>query len=667
MISRAALRLADGSVEECSGEQPGCRAGSVELKDVNDAVWVRVVPAADLDQDWPASVRLDLRGRALALTLSPDAEAAYSTGFAYFNELAAGGRPDESRRPPENVDYPPASWGDPGARASPWPYPVWLDDASRLPPMTVGLLAEANGSYVVAVAISSGGLTGYLWPGPELRLYAGARAGPLEGYVMAYHRSSDPYDAIEGAFRAASRAIGLRLRKSKARPEFSRRLGWCSWNAFLSRVTEADVLGTVKGLLARGVPIRWALIDDGWESLEVISGRRALASFDADRSKFPGGLKEAFSGLSAMGVSGGLWTTINGYWGGLSEGLARRYGAERLHDGSLFLRLDEEALRAFYRDYLGWAREQGASLVKVDNQVWLHLAYRGLAPSATAASLVERALQDSAGEQGLELLMCMSMVPEAYSNFSRAAVSRVSNDYIPFWKAGAKLHIIYSAYASTFFSSLVWPDFDMFMSYDQHALAYAVTAALSGGPIYITDRDPSRTNVGLLRRLTLPSGELATVDEPGVVTRGLLLRDPYNEGLPLKIASESSGDIVIGVINVSKAGAPAEAEVSVLDARRPRPLGSYAYYMSVSGSFGLSDGRVRVRLGELEAEVVTFADVSSGRGVIGIKELLVPPAGVSVRGEAGKVVVRARTDGTLLYYSGGLKEVKVREGEEVEV
>ncbi|MGC9113269.1 Sip1-related alpha-galactosidase [Acidilobus sp.] len=643
--------------EACEGAEGRFRCPSAEVEVIDDggSLLVRLTQRRGLDSSWPLELGLQLKlRRGLALTNDPAPESAYAVGFRYYNQLGAGAAPS-AERPPDDVEYPPREFR--GGRPAPWLYPIWIKGEGSIPPLTAGLLAVEGGRWLSIVAISSGQLTGYLGPGPRLSVYLGSPAASASGHVLAYATSDDPYEAVARAWARASGRARVRLRSQKPRPPFSRRLGWCSWNAFLGNVTEAGVKATVSSLLARGVRLGWALVDDGWESLEG----RSLREFSADSSKFPGGLRGLAEELKSMGLRVGLWTTINGYWGSLSEGLAGRYHRVKVRDGH-FVR--PSSTIEFYEDYLGWMASQGVSLVKVDNQVWLHDGYVDV-PSAEAAGYIEDALQSAASRRGLELLMCMALVPEAYSNFSEAAVARASVDYIPFWRAGAKLHIMFSAYAGTFLSPVLYPDYDMFMSYDQGALAYAVAAAVSGGPVYITDRFPDRTNVDVLRRLTLPDGTLAVADEPGLVTRDVLLRDPYNEDALLKIASTASGVPVVGAFNVTRRGSRVREALMPSYLPRPPAAERLAYYKSVMGEAGVISGPegVDLELGELEAELVTLSPVVNGVAVIGIAELLVPPAGVTVEGNK----VRARAPGTLIYYDGALREVKVGEGDVVEL
>jgi len=254
------------------------------------------------------------------------------------------------------------------------------------------------------------------------------------------------------------------------------------------------------------------------------------------------------------------------------------------------------------------------------------------------------------------------MAPEGYSNYFYSNVMRVSKDYVPFWKADAKLHTLLSVYSSLLFSYLAYPDYDMWMSYDPHAKIHAVARVFSGGPIYITDRHPEKTDVELLKMLVLPDGEVIRVDEPGLLTRDILFIDPYNEKALLKIASRSRHTYVVALINVNREGIEIEDEISLEDMPYRVEDKSYVYYMVFSGKWGFATpkDRVKVSLKELDAEVVVFSPIKSGKSVIGLKEFILPPYPVKVIEAEDKLAVKPRTSGTLIYIENStLHQVKI--------
>jgi len=314
-------------------------------------------------------------------------------------------------------------------------------------------------------------------------------------------------------------------------------------------------------------------------------------------------------------------------------------------------------------------REQGFSFVKTDNQWYPRFAYRDFESIGRASANLELALQLSASRYGMWILNSMSMTPECYSNLVLSNVTRVSLDYIPLWKAAAKLHTLWNVYNSLFFSQLTYPDYDMWMSYDPCAELYAIAAVFSGGPIYITDRDPERTNAELLRKIVLPSGEIVRVDEPGRPTRDILFRDPYNEPVALKISSSVKGVPVVAVLNVYKGSRDVRSVLRLEDL--PIPLhGTYAYYAVLHGIGGiLREGdELEITVSECRGEVVVLAPITNGVAVIGLAEFLLPPYPIEVTRFKDRLYVRSTVEGTLVIFRRDrFERLKVSAEETIEV
>lgn len=80
-----------------------------------------------------------------------------------------------------------------------------------------------------------------------------------------------------------------------------------------------------------------------------------------------------------------------------------------------------------------------------------------------------------------------------------------------------------------FLAPIVQPDWDMFHSVHPDALLHATARAISGGPVYVSDK-PGRHSPALLRRLVLPDGLVLRGEEPGRPSRDCLLKDVQRDG-----------------------------------------------------------------------------------------------------------------------------------------
>ena len=623
--------------------------------------------------EYPVSISLNPAGQPqglLALTLLSLASPFMGKAFGYYNYVAQGKAP-RSEPPPDKPEYPGkvnyiGRWErDP---VDCWTYPTFPRSIDEVPPYTVFLLAKLDDAYEAYLALSAGQLTGFIGPGLRLVAYTGRLSQSVRGWPLAIGIGKDPYEAVENAVKLASTVAPIKHRRSKAKPLFMNGLGWCSWNALLTDdLSHENVVRIVKGLRDRGIPVRWVIVDDGWQELR----NGSLNNIKPNSSKFPRGFKALVDDLKALGVNDvGLWFTINMYWRGTTEGFLNMLGAEGFRTTMGYVPRPnlEDAFR-LYDAWLKVLKGEGFSFVKVDNQWAVHRLYWGFANDAEASRAIELALQLAAASNGIDILNCMDMAPGNYSNYALSNAMRISLDYIPMWRADAKLHTLWSAYNSLLYSHFAYPDYDMWMTYDPSARLIAVTRVFSGGPVYITDREPEKTNVELIKWITLSDGEVVRVDEPAVPTRDILFRDPYNEAVLLKLASTVNGYPAVAFMNINRDGIRISEEFKL--ANLPMRLnGQYAYYKVLSGEWGVvkAEDSIKVELGELEAEIVVLAPLIGGKAVLGIAEKVLPPYPISSTSINGRLIVKARDHGTLLYVKDGrLNRMPVKAGEAVEI
>ncbi|MEM2058109.1 MAG: Sip1-related alpha-galactosidase [Thermoproteota archaeon] len=635
----------------------------------------------DLSHRFPLEIGLvvDKPCNVLALTTHKDSAKHYSNAFGYYNQTAIGKEPI-SPRPPDEPEHPPELGyieHEDNVRGYPcWTYPVFLKGFEDTPCYSVFLLADYGGKYLALLTLTDK-TTAYVWPGLKLKVFSGKASKRIEqSIIVSLALDKDPYRAVEDCVNAASSRVAFKPRSVKKKPIIMDKIGWCSYNALLTEdLSHENIVKIVGGLIGRGLRLGWVLIDDGWQD-EVSRGgwpRRFLARLSANK-RFPDNIGGVVKSLKGLGVgSVGLWHTVNIHWSGFEEEALRELGGgffSKFVEGYVPPPTMEEAFK-LYRRFFSWLRDSGLDFVKIDNQWVIHALYNGFSMVGEAAGNVELAMQAAAYANGLDVLNCMCMAPENYSNFLLSNAMRISIDYIPFWRADAKLHTLFSAYNALLFSHIAYPDYDMFMTYDPCAKIHAVARVFSGGPIYITDRETEKTDTDLLKRFVLPDGRVVRVDRPALPTRDVLFRDPYNEPVLLKMASETNGSISIAAFNVSKSGGRIEGSVSLDGLPFPVERVDHAYFKTFSGEMGIlkRNEELPVSLGELEVEVINLVPVEDRKAVLGLKEYLLPRFPVRVlRLPEGRILAESLVSGTLLYYvDGAFNECEVREGSLMEI
>lgn len=559
----------------------------------------------------------------------------------------------------------------------PWSYPVHASSFEKLPRnlKVSQLLAKGGGGYAFLLPISDAGARGYISRfengGFSVMLHAIAPGSWRRAALLALSTSASPYEAVEAAYEAALTQLGRPqvLRRNKRLPEVFRHLGWCSWNACWREPTAERVLRACKSILEGGIKLGFALIDDGWQDEEEAPwpGQR-LRRLQPDSRKFPAGFAPVVSELKGIGIKYvGLWHTLNVHWGGVAKGseLAERWkGLLAEADG----RLVPEPARAFelFRDWYSELKEWGFDFVKVDNQSFVAYAYAGRAPVEGAARRLHEGLEAAAFVNSLEVLNCMAQQPENCFNWLRSAVARNCVDYIvPHRRSRNKLHLYFNAYNALFMSQIAWPDWDMFQSHDPWALQQAVARAVSGGPVYLTD-EPGRTVAEVVKPLAFSDGALPLPDSPALPTEDVLMKDPYNEPVPLKVFTrvtvEGVGTYgVVAAFNIYKHDAAVAGSVAPSDALLPE--GRYCIYEYFSG--GVSEGAVQYELEPMGVKLFIIAPQAGWLAPIGLREVYIMPRGIEhaclFENEA---VLRVRELGVLMVKTR--EKVRVEGGEIVE-
>lgn len=510
-----------------------------------------------------------------------------------------------------------------------------------------------------AVPLNVHGLRG--WVGVEGgRLILGCssfdatcRVGSMPLAVLGF--GDDPYRLTESTYRAALHLMGQPTyhRREKPYPEVFDSLGWCSWEGFKMDVSEESLIRVAEHLRRVGVPARYFLIDNGWLTVK----ERRLCSFEADGEKFPGGLGATVRRLKGLGVPHvGVWITLQGYWEGVhpeSELFAR-------YEDALFQGADGRYIPSprsfesfrFYHDLCECLREQGIDFIKVDNQTDIVSTVRDRVPLDEAGRNLLHALQAAVNLHLRGLINCMAMGLHCAYHWLASNVTRDSEDYRANDKDRAKVHIMHSVFNALWFSQLVYPDYDMFHSSDEFALSHAVSRAISGGPIYISDVPWEGINTGLVTRLCLRDGTALRPDDPALPTRDTIFSDPYTEPVPLK-AFTRAGDVgVVAAFNLNRDGAEETARVSPGDAEMEGE-GEYAVYAYLADELRVvgRDESVERTLKELDCELFIISPIKEGFAPIGLIDVFMAPKGASsVDAQDGEVGVTLRQGGTFAAY-----------------
>lgn len=390
----------------------------------------------------------------------------------------------------------------------------------------------------------------------------------------------DPFGAIQNVVNLMMQSnvnvcSSMKKRQSLVRSSISSpllsRLGYCTWDAFGNHVSMTKVVDAINWLRNASIPIGYTIVDDGWQNVQPADSHEdqpVLTQFSANKN-FKGSLRHTADNVNASIYA---WTTVLGYWGGLSmhdqstchihtllvsARQARGLFINDVEDASLWERTYQlphpspQNLRTLFTDYFvkSMSQHQHIAGVKIDSQSVLDLLCNIKDHAGMTRLKLNQTYRDSftmAVEEafpGSVVINCMACGPEAILSSGRQLSAsnvcwRTSNDHaFPGVAEGADSvcwHVLTNVMTTLFLGNIFpLPDWDMFRVCDNCRLAkiHGVARVVSGGPIYISDITPfdskmSRCAIRLLQSLTTHDGYILRCYDVGRPTADCLFEDP---------------------------------------------------------------------------------------------------------------------------------------------
>ena len=392
----------------------------------------------------------------------------------------------------------------------------------------------------------------------------------------------------------------------RATPSFMKYFGWCTWDACYTNLSTDKIIAGITTLSEGGAAPGYLILDDGWQDTtcnyaqngEQWQGR--LTSFHANH-KFSPSLKDCIDKLKTTTSINTfmVWHAFHGYWLGVDEAstILAQYKPCRLYPfltdslkrmspaGQLTSETfntwgislaSVEHSSSFYYDYHASLLACGVDGVKVDVQSIVPLLTHTNYSAIEATRRMHEGLKDSVTKHfpGTQTSGCDSLAGNVIHCMSHSQTTmfsllksydpqhppivRGSDDYWPSLPASHSVHIAVNALNSLFMSYCGIHDWDMFQTdmSEGASLFHAAARAISGGPIYVSDRIGCHDHT-VLRRMMLSSmrrgaGWIPLCQRNGRPVQRLLLSDCQRQPkTPLMIQNyNSNGSLVIGVFQV---------------------------------------------------------------------------------------------------------------------
>lgn len=463
---------------------------------------------------------------------------------------------------------------------------------------------------------------------------------------------------------------GVRHRTERRYPEIFDYLGWCSWDAMEIRVCEEGLIEKCREFKEKNIPVKWGILDDMWAEVKEfqhlkynnrdemfkILHRGSLYSFEADHKRFPHGLKHAIDEMNKYGIKAGIWHPTTGYWSGLDpNGDAYAETKDYLIETEGGLNIpDWKTPKAymFYKTFHDFLRKCGAEFIKIDNQSMTRRYYKNLAPVGKVARSFHDAIEASVGEHfDNAMINCMGMASEDMWSRTVSPISRCSGDFQPEDAEWFVSHILMCSYNSLVQGQFYWCDWDMWWTDDGQALKNSILRAVSGGPIYVSDKI-GRSRRELLEPLALSDGKILRCDRCAVPTNDCATTDPRINGCIFKIQNIASGSGIIAAFNLDSEEKTVTGSISPSDVYDI--VGDeFAVYEHFSRELKIMKHSEKFDLsltGKDDFRLYVIVPITDGFAPIGLIDKFISPKTIkSVIGEN----VELEDDGTYAYVKDG--------------
>ena len=125
-----------------------------------------------------------------------------------------------------------------------WTRPAFINDFSEIPELTQAIYGKLRNGYFFLLPMPGKQFKTQVKPGRENTLIFGMSAckggiSKLDEPVYAYAEADSLQEAVHACMAWAAEYHGIRLKEERNMPEMLKYLGWCSWDAFYTEISEA--------------------------------------------------------------------------------------------------------------------------------------------------------------------------------------------------------------------------------------------------------------------------------------------------------------------------------------------------------------------------------------------------------------------------------------------
>ncbi len=533
-----------------------------------------------------------------------------------------------------------------------WTAPCFADKTGDIHDNTLSALCDLGGEYAHFYPLCDGNFRTCLkGEGERVSLCASIRCtgySHISGAVMAVGVGEDPYKTVRYNMANAFESVAYQIPLKEGRRDIDALslLGWCTYDAFYREVTHDKIIEKLKEFKEKNIPIRLLLIDSGW-FIHNGDGTKGNGAIDlhANPEKFPKGLKGLIEeakrdyGIEKVGI----WHGLSVIWQGIEKG-STAYNELKdclveLDSGFCYPAFEREKAYKFYSFWHSYLAGEGIDFIKVDLQGEMPKMAENILDVNSAMKNIHAGFEQSAAEHfSSRVINCMGMGQENVQSRAFSGVARNSNDFFPEKENGFGDHFLENAYNSVYHGNIYYCDFDMWWTQHESAHQSALLRAVSGGPVYVSDKIGC-TSPEELMRLSDKNGRLYRCDNNGCVCRDNLFSNPTQDGSIAKMFNMSGSAGIVAAFNIDSEGKTVSGSVSPRDVEGLKG-DKFLCCLQCSGKTAILEkgDEIALNLDKNQGELVIFAPIESGFALLGLKDKYVSPATVTKR--EGEYILR---------------------------
>ncbi len=545
-----------------------------------------------------------------------------------------------------------------------WVHPAFGTKLSSLPKNTQTVLFDTGENYgcftTVCDKIFKSSVEGCEDGGFELFIKSNDYRNCADTVALVYSFGDDIYELPKTVISDAFISMGKKplMREERKYPNALEYLGWCSWDAFHMDVTHNDLVNKAKEFKEKGIPVRWMLLDDMWGDVPnnniPTMHSRELDSFEAPLDRFPKGLKGIVSELkNDYDMLVGLWHPTTGYWHGINptSKLAKEYKDLLFYslDKVLIHSYDREKIKEYYDRQHNFYKSCGVDFIKVDYQSSIDYYGKLVTSYGEAADNLHNAIEYVADKYyDGQLINCMGQASENFWHRDHSAVCRFSGDFQPENRKWFATHIMQCSFNSMMQGTVYTGDWDMWWSDDGQAVRNSVLRAMSGGPIYISDK-LGRSIKETIMPTVLSDGRILRLKNPAYPSNDCLFDNPKESGGLFKVFNTHNDCGILSVFNIDTAERCVSGRVSACDMRLDTKKDYCVYDWFAKKTFKLSaNDSFELSLTDYDDfRLYLFVPIENGKAVIGLCDKYMSVASFDKKGD----IYTFADDGTVCVYS----------------